>query len=81
VFSDEGNEFTSNYIVYSLRSSKNWPDGIVPLSQMDNWLAKREHPVYLLAKIDHLPTLSSIAKQYGQEVFDLGSNYWAILLP
>lgn len=81
VLSKEGKEFTSNYVEFTLRSGKDWPDGIVPIAQLEDWLEKRKHPVYLLANSNKLALLDNIAKQYGLEVSALGSDYWAIFLP
>jgi 4-amino-4-deoxy-L-arabinose transferase-like glycosyltransferase len=81
VLSIDGRELTSNYVEFTLNSGKPWPEGIVPVKEMAQWLATRNHPVYLLAKQDYLTVLKTIAKQYGVEVTELGFNYWAALLP
>ncbi len=60
---------------------KPWPEGVVPIAEWHQWLVTRTHPIYLLAKKDHLPQLKEIALERGVEVVDLGSKYWAILLP
>ena len=81
VITRDGNELTSNYVVFTLNSGKPWPEGVVPVTQWRHWLATRNHPVYLLAKKDRLAQLKEIALERGVEVVDLGSNYWAALLP
>jgi 4-amino-4-deoxy-L-arabinose transferase-like glycosyltransferase len=81
VLTSDGKELTSNYVIFTLNSGKPWPDGVVPVAQWQHWLASRNHPVYLLAKKDHLALLNKIALERGVEVVDLGSNYWAALLP
>jgi 4-amino-4-deoxy-L-arabinose transferase-like glycosyltransferase len=81
VLTSDGKELTSNYVIFTLNSGKPWPEGVVPLAQWQHWLATRTHPVYLLAKKDHLAQLKEIALERGVEVTDLGSNYWAVLLP
>ena len=81
VITRDGNELTSNYVVFTLNSGEPWPEGVVPVTQWRHWLATRAHPVYLLAKKDHLALLKEIALERGVEVVDLGSNYWAALLP
>jgi 4-amino-4-deoxy-L-arabinose transferase-like glycosyltransferase len=81
VLSRDGNELTSNYVIFTLNSDKPWPEGIVPLAQWHQWLATRTHPVYLLADKSHLTALKAIALERGVEVVDLGSKYWAVLLP
>ena len=81
VLSNTGNELTSNYVIFTLNSGKPWPDGIVPMTQSQNWLATRKHPIYLIADKNHLSTLKTIALERGVEVTDLDSRYSAILLP
>ncbi len=81
VITRDGNELTSNYVVFTLNSGKPWPEGVVPVTQWQHWLATRNHPIYLLAKKDRLAQLKEIALERGVEVVDLGSNYWAALLP
>ena len=81
VVSDDGGELTSNYVLFTLNSSRTWPERIVPQAQMDQWLANRDHPIYLLAKERDLAQLRSVAESHGVPLADLGSNYWAALLP
>jgi len=81
VLSSDGKELTSNYVLFTLNSGNPWPEGVVQIKQWHQWLATRTHPVYLLADKNHLTVLESIALERGVEVVDLGSNYWAVLLP
>ncbi len=81
VLTRDGSELTSNYVIFTLNSGKPWPEGVVPVAQWHDWLATRTHPVYLLAKKNHLALLREIALERGVEVVDLGSHYWAALLP
>jgi 4-amino-4-deoxy-L-arabinose transferase-like glycosyltransferase len=81
VLTHDGKELTSNYVLFTLNSGKPWPEGVVPVAQWHHWLVTRTHPVYLLAKKNHLALLKEIALERGVEVVDLGSNYWAVLLP
>ena len=81
VLTSDGKELTSNYVLFTLNSGEPWPEGVVPVAQWRHWLATRAHPVYLLAKKDRLALLKEIALERGVGVVDLGSNYWAALLP
>ena len=81
VLSHEGKELSSNYVLFTLNSGRPWPEGVVPGALWHHWLATRTHPVFLLAKKSHLVLLKEIALERGVEVVDLGSNYWAALLP
>ncbi len=81
VLSNAGNELTSNYVIFTLNSGKPWPEGIVPMTQSQNWLATRHHPIYLIADKNHLSILNSIALERNVTVNDLDSKYSAVLLP
>jgi 4-amino-4-deoxy-L-arabinose transferase-like glycosyltransferase len=81
VLSRDGNELTSNYVIFTLNSGKPWPEGIVPLAQSHQWLATRTRPVYLLADKNHLAQLKEIALERGVETEQLNPKYWAVLLP
>jgi 4-amino-4-deoxy-L-arabinose transferase-like glycosyltransferase len=81
VLSRDGNELTSNYVIFTLNSDKPWPEGIVPIAQAHAWLATRTHPVYLLADKNQLAALKAIALERGVEVISLNSKYSAALLP
>ena len=81
VLTTEGEEFTSNYVKFSLRSSKPWPTGIVPVALAQNWLENQRYPVYLMARSDKLVQLEAIAKHNGLTVTALGLNYRAVFFP
>ena len=81
VLTTDGKELSSNYVIFTLKSDKPWPDGVVPVKQWRQWLATRNHPVYLLARKDRLELLNEVALERGVEVVNLGSKYWAALLP
>ena len=81
VITRDGNELTSNYVMFTLNSGKPWPQGVVPIEQAEQWLMARTHPVYLMAEKNHLVQLQDIALKQGAEVVDLGSQYSAVLLP
>jgi hypothetical protein len=81
VFSVDGKELTSNYVEFTLKTANPWPDGIVPLAQMQNWLKSRDHAVYLLAHEGNLPQLKAIASLYKLKVQALPKGYYAVLIP
>ncbi|MDD2769051.1 MAG: glycosyltransferase family 39 protein [Methylococcus sp.] len=80
VVSDEGQEFTSNYVLFTLKNGKPWPERVVPLDQRDTWLAGRDHPVFLMARGDDVEQLDAIAERYGASQIELGFGYWGALL-
>ncbi len=81
VITRKGDELTSNYVVFTLSSGESWPDNVVPVDEMQQWLATRDHPVYLLAKDSHIDQLRDIAQHRGAEIVNLDTKYSAVLLP
>lgn len=81
VLTEKGQEFTSNYIEFSLLPGKPWPAGIIPLASANDWLAKQQHPVYLMSNSSRVMMLWEIAAQRGLAATPLNSDYWAVLLP
>ncbi|MDF9393637.1 MULTISPECIES: ArnT family glycosyltransferase [Methylococcus] len=80
VISDDGREFTSNYVLFSLHRGEPWPEQVVPLAQRDAWLAGRDHPVFVMARGDDVEQLDTIAEKYGASQIELGFGYWGALL-
>ncbi len=82
VVSVDGKELTSNYIMFMLRKTQPWPSPLVPVAELDHWLAGRDHPVYLIVQKRHLDQLESIAAgRGGASVDELAPGWWAALLP
>ena len=79
--SDDGNELTSNYVLFSLSSGKPWPERIVSYDRLDSWLRSRDHPVYVIAKHEKHAALDALAAARGVAVTDIGAGHWAALLP
>ena len=77
----DGTETTSNYVVFFLRRSAAWPSGVVRLSDLDRWLAWRDHAVLLLADARHRPALDSIAARAAGTVAAVAPGWWSTLLP
>jgi len=81
IVSDDGKEFTSNYIMFALKKTESRPVNIVPPAQFDHWLAARDHPVYLIAHRTSGEMLQSIAATRGATVTELEPTWWGALLP
>jgi len=81
VLTQDGDELTSNYIVFMLKKTKPWPPGVVPMDERDRWLASRDHPVLLLARRNAVDDLKSIAANRSVPVTELGLGWWSALLP
>ena len=82
VFSKDGSELTSNYIIFMLKKTDPWPDGVVPLDERDRWLATRRQPVFLLSsRKKTLEELRELAAVRGATVTNLLDGWWGALLP
>jgi hypothetical protein len=81
VVTRDGSETTSNYVVFLLRRVTPWPDGVVPLAALGEWLGTRRGSVYLLADASGRGRLDSIALPRSAAVDALTEGWWGALLP
>ena len=58
VVSYDGWEFTSNYILYSIRTTGKWPGKVVLRSDLNGWLKSRPGPVCLITPAGRRAELS-----------------------
>ena len=77
----DGGELTSNYILFSLKSGRPWPSNLVAVSQLDHWLATRDHPVYLVVRLQDRSQLEAITAGRKTTIQQLTPLYVAALLP
>jgi 4-amino-4-deoxy-L-arabinose transferase-like glycosyltransferase len=73
-------ELTSNYVLYSIRTTGKWPEKAVPLSDLNRWLKSRPGPVCLIAPAARRWELVPIAKTAGAQIETLTSDYLAVVL-
>lgn len=78
VFTEEGGELTSNYVLFSIKSGKPWPQRLVPLDRYPGYLADRKHPIFLMARRERMKDLLALAQ--GREVVSLPGDYIGVLL-
>lgn len=76
----DGNELTSNYIIYRLKIENPWPANLVPVADFNQWLAARKHPVFLLARQEDRGRLEAIAAGSGAAIQQLTPFYVGVLL-
>ena len=83
LFTKDGSEITSssNYILYQIKNSPQWPTNLVPVGQFAPWLAARKKPVYLLARADEKFQLQAIAGVPTNNLRQLTPQYAGVLLP
>jgi 4-amino-4-deoxy-L-arabinose transferase-like glycosyltransferase len=79
----DGSEITSssNYILFRLKDDPNWPTNLVPVAKFNDWLAARNHPVYLLAHSSDQARLEVIAGIQKTNIQQLTPLYVGVLLP
>jgi 4-amino-4-deoxy-L-arabinose transferase-like glycosyltransferase len=80
VFSEDGGELTSNYVLFALGSGQPWPERLVPFTDLDRYLASRAGPVFLLARGPRRATLASLAPA-GAAILTFNNDYVGTLLP
>lgn len=81
VFTEDGKELTSNYVLFSLKSGKPWPERLIPAAKAPDYLARRQHPVYLMMRGPRRAELEALARPHGGRVDDYPNDYVGTLLP
>lgn len=80
VFTRDGGELTSNYVLFSLSSGKPWPERLIPYANMNKYLAARSGPVFLMARKPQRAELEALAS-VAAEVMTFNDDYIGTLLP
>ena len=80
VITDDGGEFTSNYIIFMLKKTKPWPAGVTHIDERDAWLAAQKQPVFLLSRRRNGSDIAGIAQARGATVTNLVTGWWGTLL-
>jgi len=81
VFTEDGRELTSNYVLFSLKSGKPWPERLIPAAKAQDYLARRRHPVYLMMRGQRRAELETLARAHGSRVDLYPNDYVGTLLP
>ena len=80
VVSKDGSELTSNYVTFTLKKTKDWPEVIIPFDDWTQWLASRDTAIYLLADRRTHDALDNLASEKKAEVRELAPGWWGALL-
>jgi 4-amino-4-deoxy-L-arabinose transferase-like glycosyltransferase len=80
LITQDGKELTSNYILFSLKHEPHWPTNLVPVAELDHWLAGRNHPAYLLAHSRGRGRLEAIAGIQKTNIQQLTPLYVGVLI-
>lgn len=78
VFTEDGKELTSNYVLFSIKTGKPWAKRLVPLDRYPAYLAARQHPIFLMARTERIKEMTALAS--GREVVLLPGDYVGVLL-
>jgi len=81
VFTEDGAELTSNYVLFNLKAGSPWPFTLIPASGRDAWLDRQTGGIVLIARTGSRPVLDQIAAIRGGRVVGLTKDYYALLLP
>jgi hypothetical protein len=80
LFSKDGGELTSNYILYSIEKTGIWPENTFPVSELNGWLDSRKRSIYLIGPPGRREKLTAIAEARGAKVDPLSAGYWGVKL-
>ena len=78
VFTEDGRELTSNYVLFSIKTGKPWSERLVPLDRYPGYLAERRHPIFLMARTERMKEVT--ARASGREIVLLPGDYIGVLL-
>jgi len=81
LFSKRGEELTSNYIIYSIEKTGQWPANLSPVAGLDHWLESRKRPIYLIGPPSRREKLTAIAGAGGGKIEPLPAGFWGVQLP
>lgn len=81
LITEDGSETGSNYIIYTLKKSPEWPPQMVRASQIEGWLASRTNAVFLVAGRGRTNELALIAAQRSVAPKQLANGFAGALLP
>jgi len=80
LFSKDGRELTSNYVLYSIEKTGKWPENIFPVSELNPWLDSRKGSIYLIGPPGRREKLNAIAEARGAKVKPLSAGYLGVQL-
>jgi 4-amino-4-deoxy-L-arabinose transferase-like glycosyltransferase len=80
LFSDTGEEMSSNYVLYELSEHPDWPPQVVKLSERDRWIDARKNALVLVAHQDDRELLESISAAHGGRAIELPAPWRGALI-
>jgi len=82
VITRDGSETASNYAIFSLQKSSQWPAQVVHKTDAEKWLGAKDQPVFLLSRSTELDMLmKDLATLRGVTLRELTKGWWGALIP
>lgn len=82
VITEDGSETTSNYIIFSLQKSSQWPAQMVHRDDAERWLEAKEQPVFLLSRGTTPDVrMKDLVAGRGATLRELTKGWWGALIP
>ncbi len=79
VITQNGDELTSNYIIFRLKNDPVWPTNMVHTTDFNRWLSGRKHPIYLLANENMRSGFEKLAAVQKIDIQTLTPDYIGVL--
>lgn len=76
----EGDELTSNYVLYTLKREPRWPAPIVPLAEAGHFLEQRHSKLYVIAKDHDRAWLQEQARRWHGTIEELPHHFLGMLV-
>jgi 4-amino-4-deoxy-L-arabinose transferase-like glycosyltransferase len=80
LISKDGSELTSNYVAFTLKKTKDWPDIIVPFDQWNSWRTSQDKAFFLLVDRKSHDMLYSLAQKKKVDVREIAPGWWGALI-
>jgi hypothetical protein len=77
--SKDGDELSSNYVIFTLKKEKVWPETVVPSEQWTNWSTAQGKAFYVLADRRSHHALDSIAQEKNVTLQEIAPGWWGAL--
>lgn len=68
LITEDGDELTSNYALYKLRRDSTWPPQVVPVTNAEEWMGRRQGDTYVMTHEGHRSWLEGWARRSGGQV-------------
>lgn len=82
VITEDGSETTSNYVIFSLQKSSQWPLQMIRRDDAEKWLEAKQRPVFLLSRGTTPDVrMEDLVARRGATPRELTKGWWGALIP